>query len=77
MLGTYSNCEIYAKLLEVQHQVLFLTKLVQRGSQGGQSATQDGSYRIPENVFLPLNSVKAVSELEQRLADRDVRMQLV
>jgi hypothetical protein len=78
-LGIRSSGGISAKLVEIKHQVLFLTKLVQRGfaGQAGQSAARDGPCRLPDNVFLPLNSLRDVTNLETLLTQQDVHQKLV
>ena len=66
---------IWKKLIEIQQQTLYLTQLVNR--QLKTSAPDKGSYSLPDDVHLPLNSVQGLRELEEKLKTTAVRKALV
>jgi len=70
---------LYGKIVEVQQQVLFLTKMVQRSLASGQCGSDggSGSYSLPAGIVLPLDTARAVTETEHLLADRNTRREMV
>lgn len=68
---------LFNKVIEVQHQVLHLTKIVQRSVAGRSSGNDRGSYTLPEGISLPLDTQRAVGELEKKLSDASTYQQMV
>jgi hypothetical protein len=69
---------LYAKLIEIHHQLLHLAKVVQRGFAVLNGRREEvGTYSLPDGVSLPLNSTRAVNELEEKLFDHGIRCQMV
>jgi len=63
--------------VEVQQQVLHLTKVVQKALPGPAASTNLGSYKLPEGVTLPLTTVRAVADVERLLLNAVGYTQLV
>ena len=68
---------LYAKLVEVQQQVLHLTKLVQKALPGAAASGDLGSYTLPAGVTLPLITVRAAGDVEWQLVNAATYAQLV
>ena len=70
---------VYAKISEVQQQVLYLSKLVQRTltKQNCGGSRDTGSYCLPNGVVLPFDTHRQLMEVESLLSDENVAGTLV
>lgn len=65
---------MWNKLIEIQQQTLCLTQLVNRHlSASGPECYNSKSHSLPDDVDLPLNSVKGLESLEEKLKTMAVR----
>ena len=67
---------MYAKLVEVQQQVLHLTKVVQKLVLAPGGSKDLGSHTLA-GVILPLSTPRAVADVERRLLNAATHTQLV